>query len=242
MTIRVADRAASRGASTTRCSSRWASSTTYSDARFAEWDDFSLTRGRRRAPGHARAAHRLRRALARARRRLLARRARGGLPRRRRAGAAAASTATTTTAASCSTPTATAPRRSTTAEIRPPGHIDHLWIRVADVPAAAALLRPRRALRRLPAQGRRARARPLRRRRRLVLARGRHADRARPPRLPGDRERDGRRLPSRGDRRRLPRQRRRPASARATTRATTAPTCSTPTPTTSRSSTTTASR
>ncbi|HEY2635952.1 MAG TPA: VOC family protein, partial [Solirubrobacteraceae bacterium] len=24
------------------------------------------------------------------------------------------------------------------AEIRPPGHIDHLWIRVADVPAAAA--------------------------------------------------------------------------------------------------------
>jgi catechol 2,3-dioxygenase-like lactoylglutathione lyase family enzyme len=44
----------------------------YSDDRFAEWDDFTLTGADPAQPGHAWAARGLRRELARARRRLLA--------------------------------------------------------------------------------------------------------------------------------------------------------------------------
>ena len=165
----------------------------------------------------------------------------GRLPRRRRAGRARRSTRPTTTAASCSTPTATAPRPSTTAGAATAGHIDHLWIRVARRRGREALLRDHRAA--TPACGwaptRRTRAQ-FARGERLVLARPRrHADRARAPRVPRDRRRDRRRLPPRGASAAGYRDNGAPGERPATTPATTAPSCSTPTATTSRSSTTT---
>ena len=171
VTIRVADRAASEAFYDTVLEPLGIE-TTYSDARFAEWDDFSLTA--------ADAEHPVTRGLHVA----FGARSREHVDAFWRAG----------TQAGYRDDGAPGPRpqyrddyyggflldpdgNSAEAvhhgEIRPPGHIDHLWIRVADVPAAAAFYEPRRALRRLPAQGRRARPRPLRRRRRLVLARGR---------------------------------------------------------------------
>ena len=61
VTIRVADRAASEAFYNTVLEPLGID-TTYSDARFAEWDDFSLTAADAEHPVDARAAHRLRRA------------------------------------------------------------------------------------------------------------------------------------------------------------------------------------
>ena len=139
VTIRVADRAASEAFYNTVLEPLGIE-TTYSDARFAEWDDFSLTA--------ADADHPVTRGLHVA----FGARSREHVDAFWRAG----------TQAGHRDDGAPGPRpqyredyyggflldpdgNSAEAvhhgEIRPPGHIDHLWIRVADVPAAAALLR-----------------------------------------------------------------------------------------------------
>ena len=188
MTIRVADRAASEAFYNTVLEPLGIE-TTYSDARFAEWDDFSVTATRRRRT--------------RSRAGCTSPSARGRASSSRRSGGPARRRATAMTArlgrgpqyrddyygGFLLDPDGNSVEAVHHADIRPPGHIDHLWIRVADVPAAAAFYAARRALRRLPAQEQRARSRPLRRRRRLVLPRGRHADREPPRGLPGRRER-----------------------------------------------------
>ena len=136
MTIRVADRAASEAFYGTVLSPLGIE-TTYSDARFAEWDDFSLTA--------ADADHPVTRGLHVA----FGARSREGVEAFWRAG-------TQTGHRDDGAPGPRPQYREDSYggflldpdgnraeavhnfDIRPPGHIDHLWIRVADVPAAAA--------------------------------------------------------------------------------------------------------
>jgi catechol 2,3-dioxygenase-like lactoylglutathione lyase family enzyme len=136
VTIRVSDRAASQAFYSTVLEPLGIEAT-YSDARFAEWDDFSLTM--------ADAEHPVTRGLHIG----FGARSREHVEAFWRAG----------TGAGHPDDGAPGPRPQYRqdyyggflrdpdgnsaeavhhAEIRPPGHIDHLWIRVADVPAAAA--------------------------------------------------------------------------------------------------------
>ena len=171
MTIRVSDRAASEAFYDTVLEPLGID-TTYSDARFAEWDDFSLTAADAEHP----VTRRLHVAFGARSRELVEAFWRAGTQAGHRDDGAPGPRPQYRDdyyGGFLLDPDGNSAEAVHHAEIRPPGHIDHLWIRVADVAGRRGLLRPRRALRRLPAQGRRARPRALRRRRRLVLARGR---------------------------------------------------------------------
>ncbi len=136
MTIRVADRAPSEAFYTTVLEPLGIE-TTYSDARFAEWDDFSLTA--------ADAEHPVTRGLHIA----FGARSREGVEAFWRAGTQAGHRDDGAPGLRPQyredyyggfllDPDGNSAEAVHHAEIRPPGHIDHLWIRVADVPAAKA--------------------------------------------------------------------------------------------------------
>jgi catechol 2,3-dioxygenase-like lactoylglutathione lyase family enzyme len=79
VTIRAEDRAASERFYKTVLPTLGIEKT-HGDSSLAEWDDFSIAQAGEDRPPHARPAHRVRGAVARARRRVLAGRDRGGLP------------------------------------------------------------------------------------------------------------------------------------------------------------------
>ena len=136
MTIRVADRAASEAFYNTVLEPLGIE-TTYSDARFAEWDDFSLTA--------ADADHPVTRGLhvafgARSRELVEAFWRAGTQAGHRDDGAPGPRPQYRDDyyGGFLLDPDGNSAEAVHHADIRPPGHIDHLWIRVADVPAAAA--------------------------------------------------------------------------------------------------------
>src|SRR3954447_431898 len=239
VTIRVADRAASEAFYATVLEPLGIEAT-YSDARFAEWDDFSLTVADAEHPvtrglhiGFGARSRELVEAFWRAGRQAGHRDdgAPGPRPQYR----------DDYFGGFLLDPDGNSAEAVHHAEIRPPGHIDHLWIRVADVPVSAAfydLVAPYGGFERKGNEPDHAH---------FVGAGARSpscpAGRPRTSTSPSRRPRTPRSTPSTA-------RRSRPAtattahraSAPATTRATTARTCSTPTATTSSSSTTTASR
>jgi len=136
VTIRVADRAAAQAFYSTVLEPLGID-TTYSDARFAEWDDFSLARGdaehpvtRRLHIGFGARSRELVDAFWRAG-------TRAGHPED---GAPGPRTQYRDDyyGGFLRDPDGNSVEAVHHGEIRPPGHIDHLWIRVADVPASAA--------------------------------------------------------------------------------------------------------
>jgi catechol 2,3-dioxygenase-like lactoylglutathione lyase family enzyme len=136
VTIRVADRAASEAFYATVLQPLGIEAT-YSDARFAEWDDFSLT--------VADAQHPVTRGLhigfgARSRELVKAFWRAGTQAGHRDDGAPGPRPEYRHDyyGSFLIDPDGNSAEAVHHAEIRPPGHIDHLWIRVADVPAAAA--------------------------------------------------------------------------------------------------------
>jgi catechol 2,3-dioxygenase-like lactoylglutathione lyase family enzyme len=136
VTIRVADRAASEAFYATVLEPLGIEAT-YSDARFAEWDDFSLT--------VADAEHPVTRGLhigfgARSRELVEAFWRAGTQAGHRDDGAPGPRPEYRDDyyGGFLLDPDGNSAEAVDHAEIRPPGHIDHLWIRVADVPASAA--------------------------------------------------------------------------------------------------------
>jgi catechol 2,3-dioxygenase-like lactoylglutathione lyase family enzyme len=136
VTIRVADRAASEAFYATVLEPLGIEAT-YSDARFAEWDDFSLT--------VADAEHPVTRGLhigfgARSRELVAAFWRAGTQAGHRDDGAPGPRPQYRDDyyGGFLLDPDGNSAEAVHHAEIRPPGHIDHLWIRVADVPVAAA--------------------------------------------------------------------------------------------------------
>jgi catechol 2,3-dioxygenase-like lactoylglutathione lyase family enzyme len=136
VTIRVADRAASEAFYATVLEPLGIEAT-YSDARFAEWDDFSLT--------VADAEHPVTRGLhigfgARSRELVEAFWRAGTRAGHRDDGAPGPRPEYRDDyyGGFLLDPDGNSAEAVDHAEIRPPGHIDHLWIRVADVPASAA--------------------------------------------------------------------------------------------------------
>jgi catechol 2,3-dioxygenase-like lactoylglutathione lyase family enzyme len=136
VTIRVADRAASEAFYATVLEPLGIEAT-YSDARFAEWDDFSLT--------VADAEHPVTRGLhigfgARSRELVEAFWRAGTQAGHRDDGAPGPRPQYRDDyyGGFLLDPDGNSAEAVHHAEIRPPGHIDHLWIRVADVPVAAA--------------------------------------------------------------------------------------------------------
>jgi catechol 2,3-dioxygenase-like lactoylglutathione lyase family enzyme len=136
VTIRVADRAASEAFYTTVLEPLGIEAT-YRDARFAEWDDFSLT--------VADAEHPVTRGLhigfgARSRELVEAFWRAGKQAGHRDDGAPGPRPEYREDyyGGFLLDPDGNSVEAVHHAEIRPPGHIDHLWIRVADVPASAA--------------------------------------------------------------------------------------------------------
>jgi catechol 2,3-dioxygenase-like lactoylglutathione lyase family enzyme len=136
VTIRVADRAASEAFYATVLEPLGIEAT-YSDARFAEWDDFSLT--------VADAEHPVTRGLhigfgARSRELVAAFWRAGTQACHRDDGAPGPRPQYRDDyyGGFLLDPDGNSAEAVHHAEIRPPGHIDHLWIRVADVPVAAA--------------------------------------------------------------------------------------------------------
>jgi catechol 2,3-dioxygenase-like lactoylglutathione lyase family enzyme len=136
VTIRVADRAASEAFYATVLEPLGIEAT-YSDARFAEWDDFSLTMADAEHPvtrglhiGFGARSRELVEAFWRAGRQAGHRDdgAPGPRPEYR----------DDYYGGFLLDPDGNSAEAVHHAEIRPPGHVDHLWIRVADVPAAAA--------------------------------------------------------------------------------------------------------
>jgi catechol 2,3-dioxygenase-like lactoylglutathione lyase family enzyme len=136
VTIRVADRAASEAFYATVLEPLGIEAT-YSDARFAEWDDFSLTVADAEHPvtrglhiGFGARSRDLVEAFWRAGRQAGHRDdgAPGPRPQYR----------DDYFGGFLLDPDGNSAEAVHHAEIRPPGHIDHLWIRVADVPVAAA--------------------------------------------------------------------------------------------------------
>jgi catechol 2,3-dioxygenase-like lactoylglutathione lyase family enzyme len=136
VTIRVADRAASEAFYATVLEPLGIEAT-YSDARFAEWDDFSLTVADAEHPvtrglhiGFGARSRELVEAFWRAGRQAGHRDdgAPGPRPQYR----------DDYFGGFLLDPDGNSAEAVHHAEIRPPGHIDHLWIRVADVPVAAA--------------------------------------------------------------------------------------------------------
>jgi catechol 2,3-dioxygenase-like lactoylglutathione lyase family enzyme len=136
VTIRVADRAASEGFYDTVLAPLGIDAT-YSDARFAEWDDFSLTA--------ADAEHPVTRGLHIA----FGARSRDLVEAFWRAGREAGHPDDGVPGPRPEyrddyyggfllDPDGNSVEAVHHGEIRPPGHVDHVWIRVADVPAAAA--------------------------------------------------------------------------------------------------------
>ena len=136
MTLRVADRAASEAFYNTVLGPLGIE-TTYSDLRFAEWDDFSLSA--------ADAEHQVTRGLhigfgARSRELVEAFWRAGTQAGHRDDGAPGPRPQYRDDyyGGFLLDPDGNSAEAVHHAEIRPPGHIDHLWIRVADVPAASA--------------------------------------------------------------------------------------------------------
>jgi catechol 2,3-dioxygenase-like lactoylglutathione lyase family enzyme len=222
VTLRVADRAASEAFYDTVLGPLGIE-TTYSDARFAEWDDFSLTA----ADAEHRVTHGLHIGFGARSRELVEAFWRAGT----RAGHVDDGAPGPRPeyrddyyGGFLLDPDGNSAEAVHHAEIRPPGHIDHLWIRVADVPAASAfydLVAPFGGFARKGNEPDHAH---------FVGAGGSFSLVAGTPT-----ENLHVAFPATATTAR-------PASARATTRATTAPTCSIPTATTSSSSTTTADR
>ena len=154
VTIRVADLAASRALLRHR-----ARAARHRPERRGSDGFPSGTTSRSRRPsdderGHARAARRLRRGLARGRRRVLARRRRRRATRPTASRGRGRSTARTTTAASCSTPTATAIEAVHHGSLRRGGHDRPPLDPRGRRRGLGALLRGRRAARRLRARRR----------------------------------------------------------------------------------------
>jgi catechol 2,3-dioxygenase-like lactoylglutathione lyase family enzyme len=136
VTLRVADRAASEAFYDTVLGPLGIE-TTYSDARFAEWDDFSLTA----ADAEHRVTHGLHIGFGARSRELVEAFWRAGT----RAGHVDDGAPGPRPeyrddyyGGFLLDPDGNSAEAVHHAEIRPPGHIDHLWIRVADVPAASA--------------------------------------------------------------------------------------------------------
>jgi catechol 2,3-dioxygenase-like lactoylglutathione lyase family enzyme len=136
VTIRVADRAASEAFYATVLEPLGIE-TTYSDARFAEWDDFSITVTDAEHP----VTHGLHIGFGARSRELVEAFWRAGTQAGHRDDGAPGPRPQYRDdyyGGFLLDPDGNSAEAVHHAEIRPPGHIDHLWIRVADVPAAAA--------------------------------------------------------------------------------------------------------
>ena len=136
VTIRVSDRAASEAFYDTVLEPLGID-TTYSDARFAEWDDFSLTVADAEHP----VTRRLHVAFGARSRELVEAFWRAGTQAGHRDDGEPGPRPQYRDdyyGGFLLDPDGNSAEAVHHAEIRPPGHIDHLWIRVADLPAAAA--------------------------------------------------------------------------------------------------------